>query len=337
MITLENIYGFTGSKWSVPDVDVLSVSELLDSYTKIYYTLLYNGVYYLGTYDDINDAFTDTVARAVLIRTITSVKIAEPIELIKSEYRIVDDATESNGTVTFPSGESLIMNGGQFIITEKNGDISFVRALTDIMDSNNDLIIGTTDLFYDADCYEFNTDNLTKYYETGFICIGGLLIEIRTLYDYLGTGVNLVGNTAAWIPALYKRVAEHISPSEIGITYPLDWDILSSVTFYNRLVAEVETGIVNIKSPTPVTMISNPIPRIFPQPLTGILCYDGRPSPSRVTKMYGGYKCPTKNDLYPQYADIGDGSGKYVGIDYVVKDIQPREHFICYVNYEVLS
>ncbi len=337
MTTVENIFGFTGSVWEIPDIDTLTISELLEGYNDIYFTLRTDDIDYLGTKDTIESTLSIETARARLIIGAPGSLLTEPLTLVKGEWRLITSGEESNNTVLFPDNELIVINGGQFLVTEDNGTERYVVALADNMVRYNDPMVGSCDLFYDCGIHDINVENLTEYYDTGILLIGGMFIPIRDMYTYLGTGVNLVGNISGWLPTLYKKVAELISPYECGLNWPLQLEALQEAELYNKLIGHGTSHIISFDSPAPVTYESNTISRLFPSPITGFLCYDGRPSPNRVTKMASGYKCPTKFDLYPEYIDINDNGSVIVSIDYNVKDITPKEHTIKFITYEVSS
>ncbi len=335
MSSVYNIYGFTGKIWEEPNIDELKTSELLATYTHILYTVVDNGKFYLGTRDSIDANYGSTLARAVLNNTPLITELSEPTELNVSEWRLVTDARESNGTTHFPSKEKIVCNGRRFFATEDNGDSRYVIELSNTMGREADPVIGTTDAFYDCELMEANNENITKHYYNSVILVGGIFLDVKSMYDYLGTGVNLNSSIGGWLPILYKKVAECIPPHEVGLTWPIKLGDLKDPDLYRRLLEHRTSRLVVFREKSPITYEKVPISRLYPHHIQGILCYDDRPSPNRVTDMHKIKRCPEMNALYPEFDDLEDNNNSVVTIRYVVKDIAPEEHTINFITYEV--
>ena len=215
--------------------------------------------------------------------------------------------------------------------------MTYIVALANVMATHQDPVIGTSSLFYDCNVDKITTDTLTTNYEKGLLLIGGILFEIRSFYDYLGTGVNLKGSLSGWLPTLYKRITDAIDPYEVGLSWPLELEALQSVALWNNIIAHKSSRVISFDTPAPVSYEARELPRLFATGIKSFLCYNDRPSPNRVTPILNGFKTPTKNALYPEYADVNDSGSKLVTVEYTVQDITPKEHTIKFINYEVLS
>lgn len=337
MISVNNIYGFTGTRWEIPDIDSLSTGELIANYSYVYYTLEQNGRYYLGTMDSVRTDLATIIARAALVLTQLTTEIEAPLELISSKYRGVYDAAESNMTLHFPSSERVVINGGRFIPTEDNGESRYVIGLGNDMIAAQDSFIASSDIFLNCEVKEITAENLTTYFQTGLLLVGGILIEIRSLYDYLGTGVNLKGNLKGWLPTLFKKISPHINPYEMGLTWPIQMEDLKSIELWNRIIDLDSSRLIAFNSPTPVEYNKRRLSALYSDTVESFICFGDRPSNERVTKLIGVNRTPTKKALYPTFVDTMDTGLATITIEQMVDELPPEEHTIKYINYEVLT
>lgn len=337
MPVITKVYGFTGTRWVIPVIDGVSTEKLLDLYAEIIFGIKDGERYFLGTKETIRRDITGTVARLVMEATPLTTELVGDVSLVRGEYRLVNSGVELYGTVTFPNDVMLVTNGDSFIATTDNGNERYIYTLTDNMTKFRDPVIGSMDIFADVDVMDITLDNITNHYHTSMLLIGGLLIETRKLYTYLGTTSKVRGKVGGWLPTLYKRISGHISPYACGLGWPINLDDLGNLEVFNKIIEHHSSRLIVFNSPTPVCMDEVPIPKVGTGLINGIICYDGRPSPDRVIKTPHSNRAPSKNGLYPDYCDINNGGGKMVFIDHVVKNIPPMEHIPTFVNYEVKS
>lgn len=335
MVSIQTVLGFTGSVWEEPDIDSISIEDLLSSYTNILFTKLDGDKYYLGWKDDIVRNIPGMIARSVLDATPISIELVDDIKLVSSEYRLVTDGVEKYDTVTLPSKERIIINGGSFIPTSINGSNVFATALATNMSRHGDPIIGSMDIFKDVQLTDISYDGLAENYNTSLILLGGILYDPRKFFDIVGNTTTIRKDISGWLPTLYKQISAETNPYECGLSWPIDINDLKGPETFDRILNLIDSRLVIFDTLEPIELVSRRIPKLFPKLIKGVVTYDGRPSPYRVTKLSGINKAPTRNDLYPHLEDINDIGGSMVYINHTVQDIEPRELLINFVDYEV--